>query len=229
MTTNKSVLVWERISLLTFMQFPWRFFTFAHVFLAILSGYAILLLSNYKKLQVISVCLVFVAFAVLQARFFLPEKFITNTDEFYRTDPDYIQRELSKTLNDYLPKGIETRGFPEPYPRLTGNSETQIEVIKNTPTHIEAVASCQKPCGITVGIFTFPGWRVWINGEEKTLLVNPTFPVYQLPLPSGFSSIRIQLTDTPIRKFANVVSIVSVFVLLGIGMKDFRWKKLWKK
>ncbi len=217
MTTNKSVFLWEHISILKYMQFPWRFLSFAHVFAAAIAGASILALGKSSKWSVVVVLAVFVLAVGLNSSFFTPEKYIANTDEFYATNPEFIKSDLSKTLNDYLPKAIVDAHLPSPSTsRLGTNVPNTVTLTSDTPSQFDAHTICESECQISINVFQFPGWKAWIDGKSAQLQLNPDFPTYILSVPSGDHDISVQLTNTPVRTLGNVLSAVTLVLLVYI-------------
>lgn len=217
MATNKSVFLWDHISILKYIQFPWRFLGFAHVFAATLAGACVVAIQEKFKLSACMGICVGVALIGLNARFFTPEKYIQNTDEFYATNPEFIRTQLSKTLNDYLPKAIVDSHLPESSSqRLAASGLDTVTITNNRPSRIDAHVTCSQVCEIDVHVFQFPGWQASIDGKKVTLMGNPMFPTYRLSVPSGDHDISVQLTDTPIRIFGNILSVTTVGTLILI-------------
>lgn len=215
MATNKSVFVWDHISLLKYMQFPWRFLSFAHVFLAAVAGGCISFLKKNELLRWTACAGVLGISLFLNARYFVPEKYIQDTSEFYSTDPRFIQSVLSKTLNDYLPKAITDEHLPDPSPGRFMVLPTDIAVItKDEPTRVDGHVVCSKQCDVTVNIFQFPGWSATIDGKVTQLEASTFFPTYILSVPSGDHDISVQLRDTPVRKMGNMLSVATIILFV---------------
>lgn len=222
MASNKSVLIWENIEQLKYMQFPWRFLTFAHMFLSALTGASILLLQKTQLDKTVRTIVYGVAIILLatQARFFVPEAYINDTAPFYSTDPSFIRTEMSKTLNDYLPKQIAGDAFPQATQErlVIMSGEGTITVTRDNPALLRSSVTCQTDCIVQINTFQFPGWSASVDGKPASLMDEDGLPVYSLSLPSGEHEIAVQLTNTPIRWFGNILSIlgiVTIFVLYG--------------
>jgi hypothetical protein len=225
MASNKSVFIWEHIQQLKYLQFPWRFLTFVHIFLSLLTGASILALQKLTghKTVLLSMSIVTVVLLATQARFFAPETYITHTAQFYDTDPFFIRTQMSRTLNDYLPKQIQNDAFPEATEeRLTVLSgDGWVSVNQDHPTKLRSTISCQTDCVIQINTFQFPGWQLILNGKPTSLEPALDFPVYILTLPSGEHDITVQLTDTPVRKLGNILSVIGIVVIFVLYGKYF--------
>lgn len=223
LTTHKTTVIWEHISLLKFMQFPWRFLTFSHVFGSLIAGGVGILIHDKIKSSLM-VGLLGILIMILSLSLFVPEKFISDLSPYYRTDPEFISQTLSKTLNDYLPPSIPVSQFISPVrERVTAiDSTAKIVITESKSTFIKANASCEKECEIQVNLFVFPDWVAVVNGQHHDLTKKSDFPIYTLSLPSGNHDVVIMFRDTLVRRIANMISL---FAWGGIGVFIFIQKR----
>jgi len=73
---------------------------------------------------------------------------------------------------------------------------------------------------ITVNTLYFPGWKAYSNGYELT--TSPSKEGYiNLKLEEGSHRVYVQLFDTPVRRVSNIMSLISLTVLM-LWMLDFK-------
>jgi hypothetical protein len=228
MMHNQSAPIWERFSLLSFTQFPWRFLGISIFLVSVLGSVLVLLLQRplfskalEKKQSMVSTLLILILSALtilLEIGYFHPESYYEDS-----TDDHYIgNRVLSqddKLPKDYLPiwvKKIDPVTITQP--QVFDNTGTVSQFTKKTQSarfnlHLE------KPSDIIVPITYFPGWSITVDGTKTDVWPNElgllTFHGDQ-----GNHHIIAQLHDTPIRQLGNVLTILSLLVLLGINQKD---------
>lgn len=209
LTTSKSLWVWEHLSMLRFLQFPWRLLAFSHVFLALLGGGVVAL--QGKKTASIIVVVVLLVFGVAQSRLFVPEVYISDLSPYYRTDAEFIKNTLSLTLNDYLPPEIVGTHYPVPSnSRLVISSgDGSVTLIQEKPSSVLAKVNCSATCTLDIHNFTFPGWRAYLNGVSLPLQSQADTATYRLQIPKGDHEVLIRLERTQLRGLAELISIVS--------------------
>ena len=79
MTHNKSTIIWERISILTFFQFPWRFLSLSIFTASVLGGFVV---SVFKeKWQIYLSILLIVLTVILNWSYFRPREFYKITQD----------------------------------------------------------------------------------------------------------------------------------------------------
>lgn len=217
MASNRSLMLWENVTLLKYMQFPWRFLTFSHVFLALCCGGVVLLFSkkNVSLIPTLVVGIVCILFVGFQSQFFQPERYIQDTDPYYSTDPAFIQQEMSKTLNDYLPKEIEGDKYPPMVNTRVALHEGSgnISQLSQGSSAIDFHAFCTGTCVLDIFIFQFPGWSAVVDGAPQELAPTGAYSTYQLVIPDGDHAISLRLNNTLIRTIGNSLSL---FTLIGI-------------
>ncbi len=207
---GRSVFVWDLFALLKYFQFPWRFLTFAHVFLAVLSGASVLLIQK-QKLFLPVVVLSLLLMVIYQAQYYLPEKSLAPSEwnQYYNTSPEWIRSETSQTLNDYLPPTVKDSALPSPVNSRFTLKDGEVRVEKDEPTQAIAKASCSRECLVSINIFQFPGWETTIDGKPAQLQnAKGNLPIYFLKIPEGEHEVRVFFTGSQIERTGNWISLV---------------------
>ncbi len=215
LASTKSVLIWENLPLLRYVQFPWRLLGFAHFAIALFAGILGKLVP--KNFHLISTGLLVLGLFYVQGYIYAPKEVLTvqQARDFYQTSPEFIRSELSKTLNDYLPKEIIANQYPIPTETLFSlKKPNTITVTDNRVQTFRAQVHCVEQCDVEVHVFQFPGWTATIDGQRSILRENARLPIYTLTVPSGSHEISVQLEDTKIRMISNLVSVVTFGVIL---------------
>ena len=114
MTTFKTQFIWEHIPLLSFIQFPWRFLSLIIIFISLLAGGSIMVLSRLKINQIPLTLTCILLLTVYNQTYFKPEKYTEHAEDLYYSDPAKIQSKMSNTLPDYIPPGVSQKLPPSP-------------------------------------------------------------------------------------------------------------------
>jgi len=204
MTHNKSAPIWESIDLLTFVQFPWRFLSFAIFSASILGGFFVANLPG-KWVRAMSVLIVVLS-VLLNWQYFRPQYFYKDvTDETKLSGQSFIDQQKGALL-DYLPKtALEPRELP---PKL--------ENFVNKSNSWSFNAKVEKNAVVEVPVFSFPGWKV--NYSQKI----GTIGRIAINLPAGEHIVIGRFINTPIRTFANLLTIASFICLVLVSAKDLK-------
>jgi len=218
MTTNKSLLIWEYIPTLSFLQFPWRYLSATAIFLSLVVGSLTLLFPVKPFKYGYSAILIFIL-VVMNAGYFRPQEFTSNLDDHYYSDVNKLRYQMSNTLPDYIPIQIKEKTiepvslegdvlFCQVLDDCTGN----FSVITNK-VHKKVIKT-----GFTTNrdvIFTvsdFPGWTTKIDSKiVETLRSDQGF--IKVIVPAGEHVVEVKLENTDIRRIANLLSSFGLLIL----------------
>lgn len=219
--TDASVQLWERIYGFNFLQYPWRFLALASFGLAIVGAYVLLFLrSNIYK---IGICIVaFVLLWFYEAKLFRPQYVIQRLPLSYEA-PDELRWASSKISDEYLPQDFVKPATPSELPTNIINQKEGVKLtyIEDHNTKIAIQVNMSKNDTITLNRAYFPGWHFRVNGSSVTPLVSAGLP--SVSLTKGDNSVIMTFNDTPIRTFANTLSLLTVICMMFVL---FRKKKL---
>lgn len=225
LTTNRSIFIWERIPLLNFFQFPWRFLGLATFLTVLLSAFILQSLISWKKILGRAVCIfLLILTVVLNIAYFKPLKMYPLSDEEIRGS--FLQEQRWASSFDYLPLTVkEIPDFDFSQPRFLGISENQAKVekfFKKSDYFETEVEVFNKEGGnLIIPVFDFPRWEVFVDQnlkvenylEQATLLANP-WGLLEVKLGQGKHQVTGWFRDTKVRESANLISLASLFLFL---------------
>jgi hypothetical protein len=212
----KSSFIWNRLPFLWYMQFPWRFLAVSIFLLCVLSGLAIYFSGRFK--YIIGIVSVLIAF-VLTITFYVPKAWvnITDTDKF---SGDSWEKQLTISIFDYLPR---TATLP-PYSKAPDlpevlKGEVRFSDYKKGSDFQTGSVDVVKDATIRIPLFDFPGMEVKVDGKVVPHINNDCsgerycLGLITFNLPAGRHSIEARLTDTPVRKIGNILTLISLGTL----------------
>jgi len=218
MQHNRSAPIWEAFSLMAFTQFPWRFLGIS-IFLASLIGGAVMfyLPPRLKNLIFIPLLLGVIA---LYVGYFHPESYYLDS-----VDDHYISKEIlakdDRLPKDYLPIWVKKISDQKIETPVAGAGKAQISNFHNRSASATFNATVKYETEIETPITYFPGWEVKANSAIVKIDEPDELGLIRFKLPAGEYHVSMQLTDTPIRAWGNILSLISVagIVLLFVGRK----------
>ena len=239
MTTEYSRFVWDVALPLQYLQFPWRFLTFAGVFIAILGGFFVQhvsqLLGATKKKEVtvwiIGLCIM-VGTTYQYQKYFRPESYVKKTDAELTAFSE-IAWNVSKSSFEFSPKGAplkkskyDTSVFDISEKKVSSikyqvsNKKAEVQQTENSFREKSFRISSPKPFVFTLNTFNFPGWTARIDGGQLPISDNNKYKLMTVQVPAGVHNLEFRFEDTPVRKWSNTASLVSLVgtvLLLGVG------------
>lgn len=224
-----SEFIWNAVKPLSYIQFPWRFLLFASFTSAFLLG-MFALLPVPKKLQLTISSLIILGIITLNAGYFVPAKYL-----YHVTDKDYISQSVlrwrtSVMAFEYVPRGIATKTSSVgttvvditesqvakgPYQVQRGN--VAVTTLLDKPQEKIFRTQASQSAVLTLNTYSFPGWKVYVDGKEVTYSDENDLKLITIAVPSGKHEVKAEFTDTPLRQMSNLLS------LLGLGGLGFLW------
>lgn len=214
MTHIRSAFIWEKITILRYAQFPWRFLSVAIFSSSLLGGFLVSVLK--RKIKELTVVVIILLTLILNWSFFRPQGFyIGLTDQQKLSGALWTEQQRAAIL-DYLPKtaGEPKEAAPD-YPLLVSGAATFSDY-KNFTNHFQFSTLVAKPSVVLIPIFQFPNWMVKSNGEKIPATHDNIVGRISINLTPGVYQINGKLEDTPIRTLSNVVSFLSMGLFLII-------------
>jgi hypothetical protein len=232
-----SQFLWDMIQPLSYIQFPWRFLLFAAFTSSFLLG-SICYFFPTGRVRILSAAILATGVILLNVSYFQPERYYTEA-----TDQDYISQDTLKWRTsvmafEYVPKGIATKRSgagttiiditPDqvarsPYAVITGNMHV-IPVVDKPQEKVFRVSSRESGI-LQLNTFSFPGWKVYRDGQEIAYADNNPLKLISVSIPPGEHVINARFTDTPVRTAGIILSLVGIVCLLGMFHTAFRKQK----
>lgn len=234
----RSYFVWRLVPFYNLFQFPWRLLSFTGFFSSILSALIIdRLFSEKKKHWAKIVAAMIIFFSIyLTVHYFKPSKI------FYKSDNDYLNRmfagrtvEGSKTdvsqeyvnySEDYLllPKWMEEKPGFLPNAKFEAENPDAIDInsIREiTPVKWEAQIKVKNGGILNFYSLYFPGWVAYVDGRITDIQpgVDGQITLY---VEDGVHTVLVKWTETNIRKFSDLVSILTFVILIVYAVSKKR-------
>ena len=239
MTTYFSSFVWDNVTFLHYLQFPWRFLTFSGLFISAMGAYAIFFLTSLTKIRFARYVAVIFLIAIIIIRYspyFKPQRFIYTQDSKL-TSFEEIAWNISKSSFEFIPKGVVTKKTPlntttvdieknrlpsGPFEILDGKSDVQIE--KNNFTDKRFTIYAQTPIVFQLNTYYFPGWYAYVDGNNISINDINKYKLITIMIPQGKHSAQFFFKDTFTRKIANYISWV-FFISITLYIFLLYWRK----
>lgn len=224
MTHSKSYYLWKLIPGISFVQFPWRFLSLAILAMALLVGGLVQLLKSEKAKLIISGGIILLTI-ILNIGYFKPEKYFPNMTDAQKLSGVEWQKQSMATLNDYVPSSVVL------YPKILAPTQPIIIFGKGIITEYQRRSDFfrfavetqgEKGVVVEVPIFYFPVWEIFLNTTKTNYTVDSDKGTILVAVhPDKHTVVTGWFRNTPIRKAANAITLVSLALLIIlIVLKD---------
>lgn len=252
-TLYKALLIWQIVSILQNIQFPWRWLSIAVTSLALFSASIV----NFIPNKWISTCcaVLLMASAWLHISYFTPEVWLDTPSDLYYDNPLKIQTHMSDIMLDYIPStlhmnsknvseynaaalaGSQQGSSPTQEPKAGLDIHDSLDPVFNTSSfsnikgiinkpHLKLVeVTTQEPSDLVWAIADFPGWKTIVNGEHVESFTTQE-GLLGVKIKPGISTVEAVFTNSPTRTLADTITIVSIVTLVSILIiKERSFKK----
>jgi 6-pyruvoyl-tetrahydropterin synthase related domain len=215
-STNESAFAWERLPLLQYLEYPWRFLTLVAVSTAFLCGSPFLLLARRQhRLANGLMAALLVGLLALNVAHARPETFLAVTDADVTPEKIAARYIAVTTAREYEPIWVTARPATAAGERvrlLAGQG--RISVIRESPTEQTFTADLNEESRLRVNTFYFPGWTLYVDGVQRPIDRSNPQGVMEFSVEQGIHQMRLVLVDTPARSWATGLSVLAVILLM---------------
>lgn len=224
MTHSRSTFIWERITVLWYVQFPWRFLMLTAFSASVLVGYLVYVVNMpYKKYLLF---LILIAAIILNFNHFKPWDHIDITTND-KLSGELFEEQQKGAVMDYLPKtAVRPTELAPSEPWFIKGSGVIKEFDVSTDSFY-VVINVDEKAELAIPVFDFPNWVVYVDDKlvEHNVAEDGTISV---GLEEGTHKVSAEFENTGIRKASNIIAVASIlaFVVFVIYEKN---KKIRKK
>lgn len=218
--TPNSLLIWEHIPFMNYIQFPWRFLSLEILFLGFLAGSMVAIWKN--KIYIIIIIFLPIAFGIGYAS---PPYYFNRNDMYYISRSNFIDGTNSPG-NSFNTIWFD-RNLKKQKEKIT-ITNGQIITALIRPTLYQYAISSTSGSQVTVNTAYFPGWNVFID----TKMVNISAKnrgLIAFNVPSGYHKITVQFRNTLIQMFATILSFISILFVFIKSALEFQWSRFLRK
>ena len=220
MMNIRTLPIWKLLPIYQFVQFPWRLLFLTTFFSAILASFVVETLTR-KSGRLIGVAFI-VGSLIFTWGYFRPSKIVEKPDDFYlsrmfATVAEGIDRKTPTQdyinwSEDYLllPAGIE-KSDKLITPKIIGDENAKIlNVEKINSVHYKAQIEATFPSKVTFYSLYFPGWFAKLDGVNLQIAQGQPWGQIEVIVPSGSHTLEFYWAETPLRKTADAISLISL-------------------
>lgn len=209
-----SKILWQHIALLRQFQFPWRLLGLVALSTSLL-GISFFYFKFFTK-QVVYYALIIL---IVGTTFFYwrPMLGYDKINEAY-----YWNFPLTTTYygeTDVIWSAGPAKAYPKNHITFIAGSGQVTNFTKKTTLQTFTVTATT-PATLVSNTEYFPGWKVYVNNQLTPIqFQDPNYRgLITFPVPAGRNMVTIRFTETPLRLGADILSVVGIICLIGLGL-----------
>jgi len=209
--TQLSAPLWAKVSLIQKFQFPWRFLELTTFLTALLAGAVASLLP--KKLLPFIIALALIA-ALSTFSMWRPEKYLIRPENYY-TGIYESTTDTGESSPIWSVRFMEKR--PQAVLEVITGKTTWSTVSRQSNLHRYNLKAASRSRLVENTLY-FPGWQVWV--DQQPVAIEFQDPDYRglmtFWVESGEHEIVVKFTETKLRYFADIISILAWLSVMGV-------------
>jgi hypothetical protein len=213
MTHQKSGILWQYITPIQKIQFPWRFLSHSSFLLALTAG----ALGAYFKDKKIIILTTIIVVLVLNWSHFTPITYGPITDNQKLSGLAW-QNQITSGIYDYLPKTASTAAKKAPEPIIDkiniDSKNYEVTGLKNGTNWTMFNINLKQDSNIILSRLAYPGWIITDFGKNINYKIEPELGRFQFDLTSGQHQIYLKFNNTLNRTISNIISLLSISFVL---------------
>lgn len=224
---RSSLILWEHLPKLQFVQFPWRWTGILALPYAYFSAAAV------RRWRPGWVWAVIVVLAVGSTAALLVHKAWWDSEDIPVLEDAIASDKGFDGTDEYDPAKDDHTNLPATAPRVqilppegaeTAEPSAQVRIVKWTAEAKDLTVTSLRPLRVAVRLLDYPAWRVEVNGHRVTPESPESTGQLIVPAPAGTQRITINFVATPDRRLGTGVSLAGLLALAACF-----WPRRWNR
>lgn len=210
LTLEPSKVIWERLSPMAFLQYPWRFLLLASFSSSILAGAIVGYSRHLNTVLYLSMSVALIAILLLfNIKLFQPQTIFPAVAEDYINE-EHIKWTTSKISDEFMPKEFKKPVRKEDVAKARITSG---EVTLDKTQKLVFNVNNKTEENVLINIAPFPSWKVSLDG--RAIDYKATDRGIKVAIPEGKREVSVSFASTPVQLFGNILSAISCLILFG--------------
>ncbi|HZV60100.1 MAG TPA: 6-pyruvoyl-tetrahydropterin synthase-related protein [Candidatus Eremiobacteraceae bacterium] len=217
-----TIVIWQHLPKLRFVQFPWRFMSILSVCYACLVAGAMARRFAWLWLSVVIA-------GTCATGIFLVKHTWWDADDMTTLREAVEQGDGFDGTDEYDPRGDDHLNLPlraplaQALPREEGASlgrEVSVQTQKWTTNEKQVYVNTPEPIRLALRVLNYPAWRVEVNGKTVRPESADDFAQMIIPLEPGESQIKVSFARTRDRTAGMILSAASILLMLVLATRS---------
>ena len=230
MMTSASAPIWERVSPLAFIQFPWRLLMIPTLLCPILAAAALSAVRGRTLQALVVVCAVAVQWHLTDD--YRAMAWTQSREPLALDDPAWPTSDLAKRAwfreVSYDPLSVTGTLAPTRERWALADATTasaDVSVIRATDASLTLAVRTDAATDLVINTPVFPGWRVSVDAEEIRAGVQPTTGYAVVTIPAGTHRVEAAFHRDGLRGVAEAIAVASMLILVAILVWPSAWRR----
>lgn len=195
--------IWQTFPFMRYFQFPWRFLSLEILFISFLAGSLVKVFRS--KIFVIVMILLPLTLGI---QYTSPAYYHQRDDAYYIKRSNFIDGTNSPG-NFFNTIWMNTKLQKEKEKIKSGGEETKMREVSVRSTEYTYQMTVEKETDVVLNTAYFPGWTANVSGRRVETKQSED-GLITFKVPKGHHSVDVSFFDTPVRRFAKLLTLSSL-------------------
>ena len=210
--------IWETVPLLKEINYPWTLLGPIGFVISVLVGYVTTVHIRWIKQGAVVLGITAI---ILYLPFAKPEKFIYYDNNYYATNDA-----TTTSSSEYTPLWVTDRPLSRPAQKVELISgQGTITNVSYSSKFTSFTANLAQEGNARINTIYYPGWIITVDGKPVIPDYSNPKGVMDIALAQGTHTVTATFTETPARFASDIVSLVSLVLLVGLLAYSFKPSK----
>lgn len=215
LTHSKSLPIWESLSFMSIIQFPWRFLGIA-IFLISFASASFVPKNKLSSSYFVGVIIILII--GLNFNYFRPKEYFEFETDSGKLSGENLVIQQKSAILDYLPKTAQKApeslaGKPEV---VEGDGITKSWSTRSNSFFFD-LEVYREPVTVNIPVTYYPGWKVYLGNDEISIRPDSELGTIHFDVEKqGNYMVQGRFVDTPTRAAANWLTGISLLIIFII-------------
>jgi hypothetical protein len=220
-----SDLLWQHLPKFRFVQLPFRWLLCLNPPLALLLSVATIRLASWRSAVVRWTARAIVSATLLAtllvAGHRIQPPWWDQSADIQEMDDAISDGVGYEGTDEYVPAGDDPYELNKDLPQVSvaGTAPANLQMLTWNATDKHFFVHAEAGENLTLRLFNYPAWKVIVNGRKIATRSSEVTGLMIIPVASGVSDVQIYFSRTPDRVAGDIVSLVSLAVLVALWIR----------
>lgn len=210
-----TLIFWQYLPQLRYVQFPWRWLLCLNVALALLLSMAM----RPWVFRALMYAAMLVALALVWNK--LQPPWWDNGADIRELRDNLEEGRGYESVEEYVPVGAKLRGIKKDAPEVIveGDKNAAVDMDDWSVETKSFSVKVSRPSRLVLHLFSYPSWKVDLNDKWLTAESHGSAGQLVIPVPAGESKVRIVFSRTGDRKYGMMLSGVTLGIVAIVAFR----------
>ncbi|MBV9481431.1 MAG: hypothetical protein JO249_11865 [Acidobacteria bacterium] len=211
---SPTLLLWQHLPELRFVQLPWRWLLCLNVVLALFMAVGARRWMWRAGVYVAAIAmLLFVGFKV-------QPPWWDSSEDIIELHDNIVEGRGYEGTDEYVPAGADASETVRDAPKVAveDGGRARVNLEQWGPESKLFTVAVSQPTRLVVHLFNYPAWRVEVNGQRVPAGSEEKTGQMIIPIPAGVDRVQVRFVRTWDRKLAAAVSLSTLLLMVGLAI-----------